>query len=149
MQYTLVSLPYLLYAPSLYFLCAYPGNIHVFQAAKGIEIGSDTVVDVLESVERLFRHLDMYTQIPHSPALDEMVVKIVLELLSILELATKRLTQGRLSESTLVELLPLLNLMQRDLSRMTLEMGALRWYPEPYQASPGRLKRRHPDSSRM
>ena len=48
----------------------------------------------------------MYTQIPHSPVLDEMVVKIVLELFSILELATKRLTQRQLSESILVKLLP-------------------------------------------
>jgi len=71
-----------------------------------MESSDNAFVDVLESVERVFRHLDMYTQIPHSPALDEMVVKMVLELLSILELATKRLTQGRLSESILVDLLP-------------------------------------------
>ena len=102
MQYTLVSLPYLLYVPSLYFLCAYPCNIQVFQAAKDIEIGSDTVVDVLESVERLFRHLSIYARIPHSLALDEMVVKIVMELLSILALATKQLARCRMSKSILV-----------------------------------------------
>ena len=90
----------------LYPLRAYPCDIHVHRVLKSIESCHDTLVDVLESVERLFRHLDMYTQIPHSPALDEMVVKIVLELLSILELATKRLTQGRSSESFQVELLP-------------------------------------------
>lgn len=71
-----------------------------------MESSDDVLVDVLDAVDRFFRHLDMYTQIPHSPALDEMVVKIVLELLSVLELATKRLTQGRLSEPILVDLLP-------------------------------------------
>ena len=67
----------------------------MYQAAKGIEIGGGAVVDVLESVERLFRHLDIYTRIPHSLALDEMVVKIVMEMLSILALATKQLTRGQ------------------------------------------------------
>ena len=90
----------------LYVLRAYPCDIHIRRAVKGIESSDDALVDVLESAERFFRHLDMYTQIPHSPALDEMVVKIVIELLSILELATKRVTQGRLSESILVDLLP-------------------------------------------
>jgi len=75
----------------------------VYQAAKGIEFGKDAVVDVLESVERLFRHLDIYTRIPHSLDLDEMVVKIVMELLSILALATKQLTRGQMSESILAD----------------------------------------------
>ena len=45
-------------------------------------------------------------QIPHTPALDEMVVKTISELLCTLGLATKGLTQGRLRESVLVDLLP-------------------------------------------
>ena len=74
----------------------------MYQAAKSIEASNDAVVDVLESVERFFRHIDIYTHLPHSPALDEMVVKIVLELLITLALATKQLTQGRMGELVLV-----------------------------------------------
>lgn len=70
----------------------------MYQAAKNIEASGDAVVDLLESVERFFRHINIYAQIPHSPALDEMVVNIVLELLTTLALATKRLTQGQMSE---------------------------------------------------
>ena len=62
------------------------------------------LVDLLESIERFLRRLDIYTQIPHSPTLDEMVVKIMVELLSTLALAIERLKQGPLSESVLVEI---------------------------------------------
>ncbi len=33
------------------------------------------LVDLLESIEHFLRRLDIYTQIPHTPTLDEMVVK--------------------------------------------------------------------------
>ena len=63
------------------------------------------LVDLLESIERFLRRLDIYTQIPHTPTLDEMVVRIMVELLSTLALAIEKLKQGPLSESVLVEIL--------------------------------------------
>ncbi len=62
-----------------------------------------TLADLLESIEHFFRHIDIYTQIPHTTALDEMVVKIIIELLSTLALATKGLEQGGSSESPLAD----------------------------------------------
>ena len=56
-------------------------------------------MDVVESIERFLRRIDIYTQIPHTQALDEMVTKIVVELLSTLALATKGLKRGESSES--------------------------------------------------
>ena len=76
----------------------------MYQAAKSIDASGDAVADVLESVERFLRHIKTYTQIPHSPILDEMVVKVVLELLITLALATNRLTPGPMRESVLVDL---------------------------------------------
>jgi len=76
------------------------------QAAKGIESSYDLLVDLLGSVEHLLRRIEIYTQIPHTPALDEMVIKIMIELISTLALATKGLTQGRSSESSLVGVPP-------------------------------------------
>src|SRR5437868_6695692 len=75
-----------------------------YQAAKSIDTSGDAVADVLESVERFLRHINTYTQIPHSPILDEMVVKVVLELLITLALATNRLTPGPMCEPVLVDL---------------------------------------------
>jgi hypothetical protein len=63
--------------------------------------GYDTLVDLLESIEHFLNHLDLYTEIPSSPGMDEIVVKIMMELFSTLALATKTLKQGRPSESVL------------------------------------------------
>ena len=78
----------------------------MYQAAKGIESSYDLLVDLLESIEHLLRRIEIYTQISHTSALDEMMVKIMVDLISTLALATKGLMPGRLSESSLVDVLP-------------------------------------------
>jgi hypothetical protein len=78
----------------------------MFQVAKGVETGHDLLADLLGSIEHLLRRIEIYTQIPHAPALDEMVVRIMVELISTLALVTKGLMQGRPSESSLVNAPP-------------------------------------------
>ena len=58
----------------------------------------EALVDLLESIEHFFSRLRIYTQIPPTPARDEIVVKIIAELLSALALATKELKQGQSSK---------------------------------------------------
>ena len=55
----------------------------------------EALVDLLESIEHFFSRLRIYTQIPPTPAMDEIVVKVMAVLLSALALATKELKQGR------------------------------------------------------
>ena len=70
-------------------------------------VGSyDTLVDLLGSIEQFLKRLDIYTEIPPTPAMDELVVKITVELISTLALATKELKQGRLSKYFVVDMLP-------------------------------------------
>ena len=88
---------------TLWFPRVCPRDIHMYQTAKGVSASYDALVDLLESIEHFLRRLEIYTQIPHTPALDEMVVKIMVELLSTLAFVTKELKQGRLSESILVD----------------------------------------------
>jgi hypothetical protein len=57
-------------------------------------------------IEHFLNRLDIYTRIPRTPAMDEMVIKIIVELLSTLALATRELKQGRSSESVLADVLP-------------------------------------------
>jgi hypothetical protein len=73
------------------------------QAAKGVIDSYDALGDLLESIEHFLCRLDIYTQIPPSPTMDEMVVKIMVELISTLAIATKELKQGRTSESALTD----------------------------------------------
>jgi len=73
------------------------------------------LLDLLESIEHLLKHLDIHAQIPPTPAMDEMVVKIMVEILVTLALMTKDLNQGRPSESNLADVLHRLKAAQRNL----------------------------------
>jgi len=87
------------------FLRAYHCDIRVYQAAKGVDNDYDSFIDFLESFEYLLARLDIYTKIPPATAMDEILVKIMVELLSTLALATKELQQGRPSKSILTGIL--------------------------------------------
>jgi hypothetical protein len=58
---------------------------------------------LLESIGHFLNRLEIYTEIPHTKAMDEMIVKILVELLSTLASTTKETKQGRLSESIVGE----------------------------------------------
>ena len=65
----------------------------------------DELADLLESIDRLLKPLDVYTRIPPTPAMDDIVLKIMAELLTTLALITKELKHVRPSESVLVNVL--------------------------------------------
>jgi len=58
---------------------------------------------MFECVENFLRPLAIYTKIEPTPAMAEMVAKIMAELLSVLAFATKQTTQGRLSKSSVTD----------------------------------------------
>ena len=74
------------------------------QAANGVVDSYDALVDLLEAIEHFLKRIDIYTEIPLTPAMDELVVKILVELLSTLGSATKNLNQGRSGESVLADI---------------------------------------------
>ena len=59
----------------------------------------DAFVELFESVEHFLYRLDIYTKITSTIAMTEILVKILLDILSTLALATKEVRQGKLSES--------------------------------------------------
>ena len=61
----------------------------------------DSLVDIFECIESFVRRLSIYTEIPPTPAMTETIIKIMVELLSVLALATKQISQGRFSMSLL------------------------------------------------
>jgi hypothetical protein len=56
------------------------------------------LADLLKSMDHLIKPLDVCAQIPHTPTMDKIVFKIMMELLHTLALATKDLHQGGKSE---------------------------------------------------
>jgi len=89
----------------LQLICRWSGDVHVIQSAKGIISNCDALVNLLESIEHFLNRLNIYTRIPPTPAIDEIVVKILVELISTLALVTEELKQRRSSESVLADVL--------------------------------------------
>jgi hypothetical protein len=54
---------------------------------------------LLESIGHFLNRLEIYTEIPPTEAMNEMIVKILVELLSTLASTTKEMKRGKLSES--------------------------------------------------
>jgi hypothetical protein len=61
------------------------------------------LADLLESIGHFLNRLEIYTEIPPTEVMNEMVVKILVELLSTLASTTKGMKQGKLSESIVGE----------------------------------------------
>ena len=93
---SLHSLPYVSYLDSLEQIF---GDIcGTLQAIKDIGKSYDALVDLFESFESFLRRLDIYTKIPSTTAMTEIIVKILIELLSTISFAIQQAKQGRLSE---------------------------------------------------
>jgi hypothetical protein len=55
-------------------------------------------MDIFERIEMFFRRLEVYTEVPPSAEMMDTIIQIMVEVLSILGIATKEIKQGRLSE---------------------------------------------------
>ena len=71
------------------------------------------LVDLFSRIEGFFKRLESYTEVPPTSTMTEMSVKIMVEVLKTLGLATKEIKQRRLSESV-------------DIYQSYLDLGFLR-----------------------
>ena len=62
----------------------------------------DALVDLFVSFENFLNRLSIYADIPLTPALTNVLVKIIVEFIYTLAVATKQVKQGRFSEFFLV-----------------------------------------------
>jgi hypothetical protein len=72
-------------------------NAYIRQAARDVRASQETLIETFERIENFFRRLEIYTEVPPSPEMIDMMVKIILEVLSILGITTKEIKQGRTS----------------------------------------------------
>jgi hypothetical protein len=68
------------------------------QAAEGVSASYDALLELFECIGSFLKRLEIYTKIALSPLMTEIIVKIMVELLSILAQAKKQIKHGRLSE---------------------------------------------------
>ena len=67
------------------------------QAIKDVSKSQDALVELFESFESFLKRLDIYTRIPATTMISEIIVKILIELLSTISIAIQQAKQGRLS----------------------------------------------------
>jgi len=75
-----------------------------YQTIKDVSASYDALLDLFESFGSFLARLDVYTRIPSTTAITEIVVKILVELLSTISLAIQHVKQGRLSEPNFVHI---------------------------------------------
>jgi hypothetical protein len=63
-----------------------------------VRASQDNLIDIFERMENFFRRLEIYTEVSPTPEMIDIIVKILVEVLSILAIATKDIKQGRTSE---------------------------------------------------
>ncbi|KAH9177947.1 hypothetical protein EDB89DRAFT_1294808 [Lactarius sanguifluus] len=97
-------------------------------AASGVSSSYDALVDLFECLANFLKRLQIYTNLPLTPPMTEISVKIMVELLAVLALATKQIKQGRfkkfakklLGESEIEAILRRLDRLTQEEGRMTI-----------------------------
>ncbi|KAH9969668.1 hypothetical protein BC827DRAFT_22708 [Russula dissimulans] len=64
-------------------------------AAKDAEASQGALVDLSGRIENFFRRIESYTDVPPTAAMLDIIIKIMIEVLSMLAVATKEIKQGR------------------------------------------------------
>ncbi|KAN0107681.1 hypothetical protein V8E52_009921 [Russula decolorans] len=97
-------------------------------AASGVTSSYDALLELFECLGSFLKRQEIYTTIPPTPMLTEVIVKIMLELLSVLALASKQIKQGRfkkftkklLGESEIEAVLQRLDRLTQDEARISV-----------------------------
>ena len=72
--------------------------MHIPQAAKDIRKSHETLLCIFGHIESFFRRLDIYTHVPSTPEMLDTIIQVMVEVLTILGIATEEIKQGRISE---------------------------------------------------
>jgi len=78
-------------------------NASISQAVKDARASQDTVIDIFERIEMFFRRLEIYTEVPPTSEMMDIVIRILAEVISILGIAMKEIKQGRMSKCSLIQ----------------------------------------------
>ena len=70
----------------------------ISQAAKDVQRSHETLMDIFGRIESFFRRLVIYTQVPPTSEMMDAIIQIMVEVLTILGIATKDMKQGRMSK---------------------------------------------------
>ncbi|KAH8981197.1 hypothetical protein EDB86DRAFT_2834971 [Lactarius hatsudake] len=90
------------------------------KTASGVSSSYDALVELFECLGNFLKRLQIHTDLSFTPSMREISVKIMVELLSVLALATKQIKQGRFRESEIEGVLRRLDRLNQEEGRMTM-----------------------------
>ena len=70
----------------------------MYQAASGVTSSYDALLELFECLGNFLKRLEIYTTIPPTQIMINIIIKIMIELLLVLALATQQIKQGRFSK---------------------------------------------------
>jgi len=73
-------------------------SFYIYQAAKDVQKIHDTLFHIFGRIESFFRRLEVYIQVRPTTEMMDTIIQILVEVLTILGIATKEMKQGRISE---------------------------------------------------
>jgi hypothetical protein len=87
-------------------MCGHSSDIRVNQAANGVITNFEALADMLESMEHLINRLGIYAETSHPmPALDTIVVELMVGFITTLVLVSRKLEERRSRESFFANML--------------------------------------------
>jgi hypothetical protein len=84
-----------------------PFDMRLFQAASGVTSSYEALLELFECLGSFVKRLEIYVMIPSTTAMTDIIVRIMVEVLSVLALATKQIKQGRFSKCAITYTLPI------------------------------------------
>ena len=73
-------------------------NAYISQTAKDVRGSQDALVDVFDRIESFIRRLEIYAAVRPTTEMATTIVQILVEVISILGIATKEINEGVISE---------------------------------------------------
>ncbi|KAH9988272.1 hypothetical protein BJV74DRAFT_951505 [Russula compacta] len=107
----------------------------LLSAATAISSSQDVLADVFDRIENFFRRLKTYIEVPPTAGMTDMIIKIMVEVLSILSIATKEIKQSRASE--------LISSSTNRLGRLTIVRKSVKKLEEAWMVAAQGLKAIH------
>jgi hypothetical protein len=73
-----------------------------FQAVRDVRASHSAIIEIFERMECFFLRLETYIEVQPTTEMRDIIIKIMVEVLSILAIVTKEIKQYRMSEFPLV-----------------------------------------------
>jgi hypothetical protein len=87
--------PFSVYPHSLYLRT--DNLMSTSQAVRDVRASHSTIIEIFERIESFFLRLKTYIEVQPTAEMKDIIIKIIVEVLSILAIATKEIDQHRMS----------------------------------------------------